>query len=1108
MEMEKPLQIGKEFGLEGEKLLEFVEKQQQLEEEREEKRRQLEEEKEERRRILEEDRRKEEEEKEQRRRKEDEERENRRQERELRKLEMEAELLRQKEAIEAAKREHELELARLAQGRNVAERAELREDRAKAPKLPSFVDGKDDLDAYLQRFERFATTAKWEKTGWASKLSALLSGRALEVYSRLSKEAAQDYDRVKLALMKRYDLTEDGYRRKFRASKPEVDESPEQFIVRLDRYLLRWLELSNTERSFEGLKDLIVKEQFIDSCPKELAIHLRERAPESLVQIAKIADQYLEAHGKHLFSPASRKPVVLPQKEETRNQQSDSTMVVCFKCNARGHRAVNCPSLIKKCFMCGKQGHEARNCRSGKQRSGGQNRNGLPLQRGQVSAGCLVKPPEVKPTEEEVRACIKDDKLLLASGKKIPIVSNACLEPLSGDRLKMPVVKGRVGEKTVDVLRDTGCSGIVVKKNLVSEDQFTGDFNVMLLIDNTARKVAIARITVDTPYLKGQVEAQCLPDAIYDLIIGNVPGARPADEPDPTWQEACAVTTRSQAKKDGVVSPLKVPSYQESPIVDKQNLKQMQSEDESLRKYWDRDEATTEGAVAVLKADNRFEEDTHCEVKGCEVKDAEDDDNVDFLEIGCYDAKESVADVATGSNLTDEQRSEFMDLANQFSSLFTEAPGTTDLAQHHIKLTSDEPVRSRPYPVPYSMRESLKKDIADMIKMRVIRESDSPYASPVVVVKKKDNTNRVCVDYRKLNKLTVIDPEPMPTAEHLFQKLSGDKFFTKINLSKGYWQITIPEEDIPKTAFVTPDGSYEFLKMPFGMINSAATLKRAMRKLIADLDNVDFYWDDILVHTRTWEEHIKALRELFARLLRAGMTIRPTKCIFGASCVDFLGHRLEQGVLGLHEENVEKIKNAPWPGTKKQVRSFVGLAGYYRDFIPNFAAIAAPLSDLTRKGQPSRVEWGQAQEKAYQTIKSHLTNEPILRLPDPKKTYYLQTDASNTGIGAVLMQKHDEKLFPVCYASKKLSSTERNYSTIEKECLAVVWGIKRFHLYLYGVPFVLQTDHEPLKYMNSAKFANGRLMRWAMFLQSYTFRVEAIKGSENVGADYLSRAEE
>ena len=183
----------------------------------------------------------------------------------------------------------------------------------------------------------------------------------------------------------------------------------------------------------------------------ELAIHLCERAPKTLAQIAKIADQYLEAHGKHLFSPASRKPMVLPQKDETKNQQNDSTTVLCFKCNARGHKAVKCPSQVKKCYVCGKQGHEARNCQSGKQRPGGQNKDGLSVQHGQVSASCLVEPTEVKPTEEEDRTCIKDGKLLLASGKKIPIVSNACLEPLSGDRLKMPVVKERMGEKTVDV---------------------------------------------------------------------------------------------------------------------------------------------------------------------------------------------------------------------------------------------------------------------------------------------------------------------------------------------------------------------------------------------------------------------------------------------------------------------------------------------------------------------------------------------------------------------------------------------------------------------------------------------------------------------------------
>ena len=194
-----------------------------------------------------------------------------------------------------------------------------------------------------------------------------------------------------------------------------------------------------------------------------------------------------------------------------------------------------------------------------------------------------------------------------------------------------------------------------------------------------------------------------------------------------------------------------------------------------LKKYFEREETTVEGAVAVGAGAASIEDAVDCEAN---VDEAEEEE-VDFLELGGYVAKESIQDVATGPNLTDEQRTEFTDLANQFTNFFTESPGTTDLVQHRIKLTSDEPVRSRPYPVPYSMRESLRKDIADMIKMGVIRESSSPYASPVVVVKKKDNTNRVCVDYRKLNKLTVFDPEPMPTAEHLFQKLSGDKLFFK-----------------------------------------------------------------------------------------------------------------------------------------------------------------------------------------------------------------------------------------------------------------------------------------------------------------------------------------
>ncbi|KAK7091587.1 hypothetical protein V1264_009251 [Littorina saxatilis] len=480
-------------------------------------------------------------------------------------------------------------------------------------------------------------------------------------------------------------------------------------------------------------------------------------------------------------------------------------------------------------------------------------------------------------------------------------------------------------------------------------------------------------------------------------------------------------------------------------------------------------------------------------------------DGEELLELGDLHKKEGVDDVKLGPDLTEDQQKELHDFMGDFTHRFSDVPGSTSLVEHEVHLTSDVPVRSKPYPIPFQARESLKKDIDNMLKMGVIRESSSPYSSPVVVVKKKDGTNRVCIDFRKVNKITVFDPEPMPTAADLFRRLTGSKIFSKIDLSKGYWQIPVREEDIPKTAFATPDGTYECLRMPFGMVNSGATLKRGMRKMLKGMKNVVYYWDDLLVHTETFAEHLETLRELFSRLTKANLTVRPSKCILGTDNVDFIGHSLKEGQKGLLLENVTKILNAPRPETKKQVRSFLGLAGYYREFIPNFAAITAPLSDMTRKGCPNRILWGPAQEKAYQTVRDLMSRDPVLRLPDTAKEFILRTDASDEGIGAMLMQEHGGKPFPVSYASKKLSGAEKNYSTMEKECLAIVWGIKKFELYLQGVKFVLQTDHKPLTYLNSAKFVNNRIMRWVMYLQNFDMRVESIKGSDNVGADFLSR---
>ena len=480
----------------------------------------------------------------------------------------------------------------------------------------------------------------------------------------------------------------------------------------------------------------------------------------------------------------------------------------------------------------------------------------------------------------------------------------------------------------------------------------------------------------------------------------------------------------------------------------------------------------------------------------------------DLLELCPTVAKEFAEDLHISEELKGDQRDQLTKLIADYRHIFTDLPGCLNIITHEIKLTSTEPVRSKPYPVPYAVRDQLKADINSMLQMGVIQRSNSPYAAPVVVVKKPDGSNRICIDFRKLNKITVVDPEPMTTAPDILERIGNDQYFSTFDLSKGYWQIKMAEEDIAKTAFVTPDGEYEFLRMPFGMVNAGATLVRGMRKLLDGAEHIKNYLDDIIVHTETFEQHLAALEELFKRLGAAGLTVRPTKCTVAAKQVKFIGHEICSGLKMPIESNIEKIRQAPRPKTKTEVRSFIGLTGFYRDYIPNYSIIAAALTDMTKKGQPRPVIWNDAAEMAFRDLKLYISSKPILHLPDINKTFTLQTDASETGLGAVLLQETDGKLFPISYASKKLTEMERRYSVIERECLAVIWAVKKFNTYLYGREFILQTDHQPLVYLNRARYDNDRIMRWALFLQNYQLKIESIKGKENNGADFLSRVQE
>jgi transposase InsO family protein len=1328
----------------------------------------------------------------------------------------------------------------------------LRTDR---PKLPAFDVRRDNIDAYLARFERFAESQKWPEREWSVNLSALLTGRALDTYCRLSPKDANCYKTLKLALLKTFECTEEGFRQKFRSVRLEQGETYPQFGARLEHMFTRWVELSGSIMTFDGLKDLLLREQLMSVSNRDLTTFVKERQPTTFDNMIKLAEAYREARPKQLRKPA----------EQMTTSTQGSTPLQETKANPTQQTSVPNASYAGlrqiRCHRCKQIGHIAREC--------------------------VVK---TRPKNANEGSCLyagNQNEIVLGQKTTLP---------------NMPVTNGLVSGKVVTVLRDSGCSGVVVRKGLVPEEAWTGEYQECLLIDRSVCKVPMAELNVDTPYYTGIVRVMAMDNPLYDLVIGNIPGARGPNDPDKDWKypstnDVCAVETRGQKlrktkpftplstpdcpaseaspseiakaqeedptlgklrsmckegsikttprgtvkyivenqllfrvfthKPDGkqvrqlvvpkkyrndvmkvghetlfaghlgsrktadrIMSSFYWPGIQadvrrycrscdicqrtvskgrtmkvplgEMPLIDvpfqrvavdivgpihpvtekgnryiltivdyatrypeavalpgieaervaealvevfsrvgipnevltdrgtqftsgvmaevsrllslkqlvttpyhpqcnglvekfngtlKEMLKKMCAE---KPKTWDRylsavlfayREApqeslgfapfellygrTVRGPVTILKElwtketpetevrstyqyvlnlRNRLEETCKLAkealaksarrykknfdrktrnrsfVKGDKVlvllptdrnkllmqwkgpyvvlekvgindyrlqlpgqtklfhanllrkylERKEDEKSTsktnetcstavgvvsiegdEELEMGKLDITlpsltetETYKDVRVNKDLGEDQIGQAQGIMKDFAGVLTDLPGRTDLIEHKIKLLDQKPIRQRMYPVPYAMRETIIDEVNTMMKLDVIEKSQSPYSSPIVIVKKKDGTNRFCVDFRRLNNVTEFDAEPSPNTDELYAEIGRGKYayYSKIDMTKGYWQIPLSEDAKPVTAFQTPLGQFHWKTMPFGLVNSAATFTRMMRILLHNVDpGVMNYIDDILVCSRTWEEHLISLRDVFGRMRKANLTAKPSKCLIGFTKLEFLGHNIGEGKLSPEQGKLNKMLAITTPRSKKEVRALLGLVSYYRKFIPNFAAITAPLTDLIRNGRPNQVVWDESCQKALSSVKQRLATSPVLQLPDFTKEFIVRTDASDEGLGAVLLQEHDGQVFPVMYASRKLQPREKNYCTTEKECLAIVWAIQKFQRYLYGKDFVLETDHEALTYMHKAKMENSRVMRWSLALQQYRFTIRSIKGKENIGADLLSR---
>lgn len=465
-------------------------------------------------------------------------------------------------------------------------------------------------------------------------------------------------------------------------------------------------------------------------------------------------------------------------------------------------------------------------------------------------------------------------------------------------------------------------------------------------------------------------------------------------------------------------------------------------------------------------------------------------------------------------HLNQEEQESLGEICETYSDVFFvegDKITATNAVFHEIRTPETvAPIHEKPYRLPQRHRQEITEQMKALERDGVIAPSDSPWNAPLLVVPKKPDVNgvvkyRVCVDFRRLNEITVGDAFPLPNIVDILDQLGKSKYYSTLDLAQGYHQVPMKPADREKTAFSTDKGHYEFLRMPFGLKGAPGTFQRLMNKVLIGLNGLKafVYLDDIIIYAKDLNDHSNKLREIFQRLRQYNLKLQPLKCEFLRKEVTYLGHLITDEGVKPEPNKIECVKNFPIPKNTKEVKSFLGLSGYYRRFIQNYGQVAKPLTMLLKKDIP--YQWSDQCQHAFETLKGLLTQAPILQYPDFNQTFNLTCDASNYAIGCVLSQGPIGKDLPIAFASRTLNKAEINYNTTEKELSSIVWGIKVFRPYLFGQKFNVITDHRALTWLFNLKDPGSRLTRWRLKLEEYQYTILYKPGTANTNADALSR---
>lgn len=780
------------------------------------------------------------------------------------------------------------------------------------------------------------------------------------------------------------------------------------------------------------------------------------------------------------------------------------------------------PINVKKCYVCGKAGHLAKSC--GKNRDVDKKRNGRRCRYcdkiGHQEDQCFKRNTEKQcsyckisgHTQEECRKKLKAE----TSGRTVRKIQIECSDFSDKKYFKTVFVNGNSAQAYIDfgstcnTMKQSFSDQLGLKRTVDDSIVIKGYGNALTL----PLGVVTAQLSVDG--VERQTNLYVVPDRIQDFDI--LVGQPFTEEPD-----IIVVKTSTQLKiyESEMESELiqlcadleKIQLYPEGNVVLKPGLNKINVVSEPIvtgdvklrhseqrKPMFERDilseKVRSQDGYMIIKVINKTNGIIQLRSEDCVAR-------ADL--INECDANKGPK---IGENLTKLQREELNELLYEYENCFSGngmVLGNCNV-EMSIKLTEDKVINYKPYRMSFHEREIVRQTVAELLKAGIIETSKSPYASPVLLVKKKDGGYRMCIDYRALNKITEKERYPLPIIQDLLDRLVHKLVFCCLDLANGYHQIKIAPSSRPFTGFITPDGHYQYRMMSFGLCNAPAVFQRAMNEILAPVihECAEVYIDDVIVWGEDVEECLKNLRKVLGLLAAAGVKLKRDKCSFLTNEVEYLGHEISGGEIRPSSHKIDAVKNFKPPRNVHELRQFLGLASYFRKFIHGFATKAQPLTKLTKKNQDWC--WGKDQIDAVQTLKESLTSDPVLVIYDPGKESEIHTDASKLGLGGVLLQRQSRgELGVVAYASRQTTATEQKYHSFELEALAVVFSIQKFRVYITGTKFRVITDCSALRMAWSKRDLSPRIARWWLDLQEYSFDVEHRPGTSMSHVDALSR---